>query len=182
VLIAGGDLMWKGALSDEALVWDAKTGALRKAKKLPDQLMGRFAVQLGDGRPGLVEARPVPPETTKAPDAVFDETSNTWTVGPLSDPTARALHALPREDIDSFDIRLLRPIGGSGGKASPLLLLDDSGSTASILVFDPKTKERTHVIAIPNMEPSAVMLDEHTAVVAGGDEGQTAVLVCTVSR
>ncbi len=178
VLIAGGDLMWKDTLTDEALVWQAKTGKLRAVAKLPDALMGRYALRLIDDRVVLVETRffaGEPPVT--APDAIFDEAHGTWKVGPIDDALVRTLHALPRNDLghETEGELLRRPAG-----TAPLLTWVDRYTAKEIHAFDPIRHETRSLARIEQMDAAAVMIDAHTAVIAGGDEGQTAVLVCTL--
>lgn len=177
VLIAGGDLMWKGALSDEVLVFETKTSKLKKAAKLPDQQMGRFAFRLPDGRAAFVGARPTGAEAPEEiPDAVYDQAADRWVTGPLADPTALALHAFTKLSKDAdWSTVLLRPVQGQ----APLLLVGDKGVKKEVRAFQASGKAPMPLVFVDQMDASAVMIDEHTAVVAGGDEGETAVLLCT---
>lgn len=174
VLIAGGDLMWKGAMSDEALVWETATGKLRKVHKLADGLMGYFALRLAGGV-ALVGQRPTySSDVPEIQDAMFDEAKGTWRLGHIDDPTARTLKALLEKKKDGTAGQLLRFGGGA-----PLVLWTDLGMARELYAFDGKHASHSMDI-VRQLEAGAALLDDHTVVAAGGDAGQTNVVVCTL--
>jgi hypothetical protein len=180
VLIAGGDMMWKGAYLDAAYVFETKKDKIRPAAKLPDMHLGVVALRQADGKVALLGL--TPGQTDLGPkwdgaDAAYDPASDRWVSGPLSDPTAVALRAFVAGPEQYKVHAILRPAKGD----VPLLVAAGTERGGQNAVFAiPAAGKPSAVLTLPAtlFEWSALMSDDRTVVRVMSDEAQTRVVVC----
>ncbi|UQA55244.1 Kelch repeat-containing protein [Polyangium aurulentum] len=170
VLVAGGDLMWKGALEDKAFEWRTKAQKLVPIAPMPAGSSGALVVKLPDGRIGIgADPLNTMEEALGEPEILYDEKAG-WLRGKVGDPVIEAIQK------DASGGTLLRPTSHRG----PALRLTDDG----IQALDPKGGEWREVAKLERSQPgaTAAMLDDDTALVAGGiDEEKSLVEICSIA-
>ena len=181
VLIAGGDMMWKGAYLDDVYVFEVKTSKLRPVSKLPDQHLGKYVFRQADGKVAFLGRNPnqleLGPVWTGA-DAAYDPASNRLVTGPLTDPTALALRPYVAGPEQPSVSAILRPAKGD----APLLAgasIDarhKGGPWYGVVALHPGGKPPSIVVTMPQykwgnpFEWGAVMIDDHTVVVVADSD------------
>lgn len=174
VLIAGGNLLWHDVLSSKAFSWRTQERKLVPIAPLPEEgASGELVVKLPDGRVGIGVAPTLAwsmgRRGLKVRELLYDEKAG-WSRGTVRDPVIKAMQK------DDTTATLLRPTSKQG----PALRLTDDG----IQALDAKSGRWREVARFAEKQPgaTAVMLDEDTALVAGGlDEDTSRVLLCTLT-
>lgn len=170
VLVAGGDLMWKGAFETKAFEWRTKAQKLVPIAPLPEPSTGALVVKLPDGRIGIgADPNYFMEEMQGAPEILYDEKTG-WRKGKAGDPVIKAIQK------DAAGGTLLRQ---TSAQRPALRLTDDR-----IQALDAQSGEWRDVARLEKPQPGATgaMLDDETALVAGGiDEAQSLVEICTIA-
>lgn len=159
-IIAGGDMEWKGAFSDEVLVFDPATSLVKEVGGLSDGgLAGGFVVARPNGTAVLMGWRSQEDVDKPLKKFVIDADSGKLSAFFGMDPGVAALTQLPIDRAEVLGYDVSRP-----GKMI--------ATATDIRRFDPLAKKWEVVATLLSKHEAgaAAFLDDHRVLVLGGLE------------